>query len=211
MADLLRKGLREEGYSVDIAANGTEALWLGREVDYDAIVLDVMLPGMDGFDVCRQLRRNDRWAPVIMVTARGDVADRVRDLDAGADDYLPKPFSLVELSARLRALVRRGRSSRPAVLQVGTLRMDTATRRVWRAGTAVDLSATEFALLELFLRHPGEVLTRSSIMSGISLTTLSPTLSTSMSATSGGRSTARSGVRTWRPYEVPGTGCARRR
>lgn len=163
MADLLRRGLREEGYSVDVAASGIEALWLGREVDYAAIVLDVMLPGIDGFDVCRQLRQSDRWAPVIMVTARGDVADRVRGLDAGADDYLPKPFSLVELCARLRALVRRGTPSRPVILQVGTLRLDSATRRVWRDGKPVDLSATEFSLLELFMRHPGEVLTRSLI------------------------------------------------
>ncbi|HLI39640.1 MAG TPA: response regulator transcription factor [Streptosporangiaceae bacterium] len=164
MASLLRRGLREEGYSVDVAASGTDALWLAREVDYDAIVLDVMLPGVDGFEVCRQLRRDDRWAPVIMLTARGDVADRVRGLDAGADDYLPKPFSLVELCARLRALVRRGSAARPAVLQVGTLRLDPASRRVWRDGTPVTLSATEFSLLELFMRHPGEVLTRSRIL-----------------------------------------------
>jgi len=164
MASLLRRGLREEGYSVDVAASGTDALWLAREVDYDAIVLDVMLPGVDGFEVCRQLRRDDRWAPVIMLTARGDVSDRVRGLDAGADDYLPKPFSLVELCARLRALVRRGSAARPAVLQVGTLRLDPASRRVWRDGTPVTLSATEFSLLELFMRHPGEVLTRSRIL-----------------------------------------------
>ena len=164
MAGLLRRGLQEEGYSVDVATSGTDALWLAREVDYDAIVLDVMLPGVDGFEVCRQLRRDDRWAPVIMLTARGDVADRVRGLDAGADDYLPKPFSLVELCARLRALVRRSCQARPAVLQVGTLRLDPASRRVWRGEMPVTLSATEFSLLELFMRHPGEVLTRSRIL-----------------------------------------------
>jgi two-component system OmpR family response regulator len=164
MAELLRRGLREEGYLVDIATSGTDALWLGKEVDYDAIVLDVMLPGLDGFEVCRQFRQHDRWAPVIMLTARGDVADRVRGLDAGADDYLAKPFSLVELSARLRALIRRGAVARPVMLRVGALRLDPATRQVWRADQPVSLSATEFALLELFMRHPGQVLTRSRIL-----------------------------------------------
>lgn len=164
MAELLRRGLREEGYSVDVAPDGTDALWLGCEVDYDAIVLDVMLPGVDGFEVCRRLRRRERWAPVIMLTARADVGDRVHGLDAGADDYLTKPFSLVELCARLRALTRRGGLPRPTVLWVGDLRLDPATRRVWRGDQPVTLSATEFSLLELFMRHPGEVLTRSRIL-----------------------------------------------
>lgn len=164
MANLLRRGLVEEGYSVDLAGTGSEALWMGREVDYDAIVLDVMLPGMDGFEVCRQLRALKRWAPVIMLTARAEVDDRVRGLDAGADDYLAKPFSLVELCARLRALIRRGQAARPTELAVGDLRLDPASRRVWRGERAIELSATEFSLLELFMRHPGEVLTRTRIL-----------------------------------------------
>jgi len=164
MAGLLRRGLEEEGYSVDVAPTGTDALWLAGEVEYDAVVLDVMLPGMDGFAVCREMRVRGRWSPVLMLTARGDVADRVRGLDAGADDYLAKPFSLVELAARLRALVRRGQTARPTVLEVGTLRLDPATRQTWRGDVQVNLSATEFALLELFMRHPGEVLTRPRIL-----------------------------------------------
>ncbi|HVA61592.1 MAG TPA: response regulator transcription factor [Mycobacteriales bacterium] len=164
MAGLLRRGLEEEGYSVDVAPTGTDALWLAGEVDYDAVVLDVMLPGMDGFAVCREMRIRERWSPVLMLTARGDVADRVRGLDAGADDYLAKPFSLVELAARLRALVRRGQTVRPTLLEVGTLRLNPATRQTWRGDVQVDLSATEFALLELFMRHPGEVLTRPRIL-----------------------------------------------
>src|SRR5438309_4072348 len=132
MAGLLRRGLEEEGYAVDVVGDGREALWMGSESDYDAIVLDVMLPGLDGFEVCRELRRGQRWAPVLMLTARTDVSDRVAGLDAGADDYLLKPFSFAELVARLRALTRRGREARPVVLEVGDLRLDPATRRVWR-------------------------------------------------------------------------------
>lgn len=164
MAALLQRALTEDGYSVDTVGSGTDALWMAREVDYDAVVLDVMLPGQDGFAVCRALRRDGRWAPIIMLTARSEVDDRVAGLDAGADDYLVKPFSLAELSARLRALIRRGAGARPPVLQVGDLRLDPATRRAWRAGTEINLSATEYALLELFLRHPGQVLTRSRIL-----------------------------------------------
>lgn len=164
MAELLARALGEDGYSVDTVASGNEALWMAREVDYDAIVLDVMLPGQDGFTVCRELRRDGRWSPIVMLTARAEVDDRVRGLDAGADDYMIKPFSLAELSARVRALIRRGGAARPVVLQVGDLRLDPATRRVWRGSTEVNLSATEFSLLELFLRHPGQVLTRSRIL-----------------------------------------------
>lgn len=164
MATLLHRGLVEEGYSVDLAATGSEALWLAREIAYDAIVLDVMLPELDGFSVCRALREQDRWAPVIMLSARTELDDRVRGLDAGADDYLAKPFSLVELCARLRALIRRGQQPRPTELRVGDLRLNPATRRVWRGDKAIELSATEFALLELFMRYPGEVLTRTRIL-----------------------------------------------
>jgi two-component system OmpR family response regulator len=164
MAALLHRGLQEEGYSVDVARTGEEAAWLGEEVAYDAIVLDVMLPGIDGFEVCRRLRSKQRWAPVLILSARGEVTDRVRGLDAGADDYLAKPFSLLELCARLRALIRRGQIVRPAVLAVGSLRLDPAARRVWRGERQIELSATEFSLLELFMRRPGEVLTRSRII-----------------------------------------------
>jgi two-component system OmpR family response regulator len=164
MAELLKLGLEEERYAVEIAANGPDALWLGTENLYDVIVLDGMLPGLDGFDVCRQLRENGRWAPILMLTARDTVEDRIRGLDAGADDYLAKPFSFGELLARLRALLRRGPQERPAVLVVGDLTLDPATRAVTRAGEAIDLTAKEFALLELLMRHPGEVLSRTRIL-----------------------------------------------
>jgi two-component system OmpR family response regulator len=164
MAALLQRGLREEGYAVDVASDGTEALWLATENGYDAIVLDVMLPDVDGFEVCRKLREAGRWSPVLMLTARDGVPDRVAGLDAGADDYLTKPFSFAELLARLRALVRRGAPERPAVLRVGDLVLDPATRRVARDGAPVELTAREFALLEFFMRHPGEVLSRTRLI-----------------------------------------------
>jgi two-component system OmpR family response regulator len=164
MAVLLRRGLAEEGYAVDLARDGPEGLWMAEENDYDAIVLDVMLPGMDGFEVCRRLRAGGRWSPVLLLTARDSVADRIGGLDAGADDYLIKPFAFGELAARVRALVRRGAGARPAVLQVGDLALDPAARTVARAGTPVELTAKEFALLELFMRHPGEVLSRGRIL-----------------------------------------------
>jgi two-component system, OmpR family, response regulator len=164
MARLLKRGLEEDGYAVDLAANGTDAVWQAGEFGYDAVLLDVMLPGLDGVEVCRQLRAAGRWTPVLMLTARDTVDDRVRGLDAGADDYLAKPFSFAELSARVRALIRRGAVERPTELVVGGLRLDPATRRAWRDDTELTLSTKEFALLELFLRHPGQVLTRSRIL-----------------------------------------------
>jgi two-component system OmpR family response regulator len=164
MAALLKRGLEEEGYSVDAAPSGEEAVWLGIETSYDAIVLDLMLPDFDGFEVCRKLREAQRWAPVIMLTARDAVSDRVHGLDVGADDYLTKPFSFAELLARLRALMRRGQSERPALLQIGDLEMDPAGRKVTRSGKPIDLSAKEFSLLEFFMRHPEEVLSRTRIL-----------------------------------------------
>jgi two-component system OmpR family response regulator len=164
MASMLRRGLGEDGYSVDVVNDGVNALWQATEIDYDAIVLDLMLPGADGFEVCRRLREANRWAPVLMLTARTDVQDRVQGLDSGADDYLAKPFSFSELSARLRALIRRGAPRRPTVLRAGSLRLDPAIRAAWRGDEPLDLSAKEFALLELFLRHPGVVLTRTRIL-----------------------------------------------
>jgi two-component system, OmpR family, response regulator len=163
-AALLRRGLAEAGYGVDIAPDGPDAIWRATEFGYDVVILDVMLPGLDGFEVCRRLREAGCWAPVLMLTARHQSADRVRGLDSGADDYLTKPFSFDELVARLRALLRRGAPERPALLQVGDLRLDPATRQVWRGAVELDLSAQEFALLELFMRHPGEVLTRTKIL-----------------------------------------------
>ncbi|MBK5290040.1 MAG: response regulator transcription factor [Acidimicrobiia bacterium] len=164
MATLLKRGFVDEGYAVDIATSGIDGLWMGTENPYDAIVLDVMLPGKDGFEVCRELRAAQRWTPIIMLTARESVDDRVRGLDVGADDYLLKPFSFAELSARLRALVRRGSHERPTTLEVGDLRLDPARHRAWRASTELNLSPKEMALLELFLRHPDEVITRTQIL-----------------------------------------------
>lgn len=163
-AGLLRRGLCEAGYSVDIAVDGPEAVWRGTEFTYDAVVLDVMLPGYDGVEVCRRLRGRGCWAPVLMLTARDGVAARVRGLDSGADDYLAKPFSFDELFARLRALIRRGAPERPTLLHCGDLRLDPATRQAWRGQAELALSPKEFALLELFLRHPGQVLTRTRIL-----------------------------------------------
>jgi two-component system OmpR family response regulator len=160
MASLIRRGLREEGLAADVATKGEDALWMVGSVEYDAIVLDVMLPGIDGFETCRRLRSGGLWAPIIMLTARDAVEDRVAGLDGGADDYLTKPFSLTELFARIRALTRRGSIEKPTVLELGDLHLDPATRRVWRGQTDIGLSVKEFSLLETFMRHPGEVLSR---------------------------------------------------
>ena len=160
MARLLQRGLRDDGFVTDVCGSGEDALWMAGSTPYDAIVLDVMLPGIDGFETCRRLRADQVWAPILILTARDSVEDRVAGLDGGADDYLAKPFSFAELLARLRALARRGPVERPAVLEVGTLKLDPAGRRVWRGDTEVSLSAKEFQLLETFMRHPGEVLSR---------------------------------------------------
>jgi two-component system OmpR family response regulator len=160
MAAAIRRGLRFEGLVVDLAAAGEEALRRAGATEYDAVVLDVMMPGLDGFETCRRLRAAGLWMPVLMLTARDAVEDRVRGLDAGADDYLTKPFSLVELMARLRALARRGPVERPAVLQVGELTLDPATREVRRGACEIALSAREFTLLETFMRRPGQVFTQ---------------------------------------------------
>jgi two-component system OmpR family response regulator len=164
MAAAIRRGLRYEGLIVDVAADGEEALRAADAVAYDALVLDVMLPGPDGFETCRRLRTSRNWVPVLMLTARDAVEDRVRGLDGGADDYLTKPFSLAELLARLRALARRGPVERPAVLEAGDLRLDPATREVHRGETPIELSAREFGLLETLIRHPGQVFTRTQLL-----------------------------------------------
>jgi len=160
MAGLVRRGLEREGMAVDTVGEGEEALWKAEAVDYDAIVLDLMLPGIDGLEVCKRLRESGIWSPILMLTARDAVRDRVAGLDRGADDYLTKPFSYAELLARLRAIVRRGRPERPTELCVGDLRLDPATREAWRGSSEVVLSAREFSLLETFMRRPGEVLSR---------------------------------------------------
>ena len=160
LGPLLRRGLSERGSPTDLAATGEDALWMAQAHRYDAIVLDLMLPGLDGFQTCERLRESGVWTPVLMLTARDAVEDRIHGLDSGADDYLTKPFSVAELRARLRAIARRGPSERPAVLEVGDLRLDPATREVYRGETRVVLAAKEFALLELFMRRPGEVLSR---------------------------------------------------
>ena len=164
MARLLKRGLEEEGHVVDVAGDGPDGLWMATENPYAAIVLDIMLPGFDGFEVCRRLREAGVWTPVLMLTARDAVGDRVRGLDVGADDYMAKPFSLLELAARLRALARRDDRTRPAVLGEGDLKLDPAAKRAWRGRTELQLSPKEFSLLELFLRHPGVVLTRTQIL-----------------------------------------------
>jgi two-component system OmpR family response regulator len=164
MASLLQRALEREGYAVDVTGDGVDAIWLATENDYDAIVLDVMIPPPDGFDVCRTLRERERWAPVLLLTARDSVADRVTGLDAGADDYLAKPFSFDELSARLRALTRRTVTERPTVLEAAGLRLDPAAHTVTRAERPIDLSPKEFSLLEMFMRSPGKVLTRTELL-----------------------------------------------
>lgn len=164
MAGLLRRGLQHEGYSVDVVATGVDALWAIAELPLDAVVLDTMIPSPDGFEVCRRMRQKGCWVPVLMLTARDAVADRVAGLDAGADDYLVKPFAFDELFARLRALVRREPGEQPPVLTAGDLRLDPAAKQVSHGGVPIELSPKEFALLELFMRHRGEVLSRSRIL-----------------------------------------------
>ena len=160
MASLVKRGFEEEGIAVDLADRGEDAVWMAGSTEYDAVVLDVMLPGLDGFEVCRRLRADEVWTPVLMLTARDAVEDRVAGLDGGADDYLVKPFSFDELLARLRALTRRGAAERPSVLEAGDLRLEPATRRVSRGDAEISLSQKEFALLETLMLRPGRALSR---------------------------------------------------
>ena len=162
-AAAVRQGLEAEGLAVDLAHDGDEGLWMARSNDYDAIVLDILLPGLNGYRVCAELREGGDWTPILMLTALDEDLDEAEALDTGADDYLSKPFSFVVLVARLRALLRRGASPRPVVLEVGTLRLDPAAHRCWCAGQEVELTAKQFALLECFMRHPGEVLSKSAL------------------------------------------------
>ena len=164
LAALLRRGLGEQGFAAEVAATGEEGVALATASAYDAIVLDVMLPGIDGFEACRQMRAQGVWSPVLMLTARSALGDRVAGLDGGADDYLTKPFSFAELLARLRALVRRDRAERMATIEVGELRLDPMARQAWRGEAAIELSVKELALLEVFMRNPGHVLTRAQLL-----------------------------------------------
>jgi len=166
LADLLARGLREEGHAADLAARWEDAGWMAEAAPFDVIVLDVMLPGLDGFGVCRRLRDREIWTPVLMLTARDAVEDRVAGLDAGAEDYLVKPCAFDELLARLRALTRRVPNERPTMLKVGELRLDPSARRVWREDVELELSGKEFTLLELFLRNAGSVLSRDQLLDG---------------------------------------------
>jgi two-component system, OmpR family, response regulator len=160
----LRKGLEAEGFAVDVVHNGTDGIWMARENPFDAIILDVMLPGANGYQVCRTLRSEGNWTPILMLTAKDGVWDQVEGLDTGADDYLTKPFSYAVLIARLRALRRRGARARPTVLEAGDLRLDPAMQRVWLRGEQIELTRREFAILEYLLHHPDEVMSKRDIL-----------------------------------------------
>lgn len=160
----LKQGLEAEGFVVDVAFEGNAGLSLARENAYDAIVLDILLPGMNGYRVCSELREGGNWAPILMLTALDDELDEAEGLDCGADDFLTKPFSYVVLLARLRSLLRRGAPARPSVLEIGDLRLDPAAHRCWRDATEVSLTAKEFALLEYLMRHAGQVLSKSELL-----------------------------------------------
>jgi len=162
-ATAVRQGLEAEGLAVDLAHDGNEGLWMARSNDYDAIVLDILLPGLNGYRICAELRDGGNWTPILMLTALDEDLDEAEALDTGADDYLSKPFSFVVLVARLRALLRRGAAPRPAVLQVGDLRLDPAAHRCWRAGQEVELTTKQFAVLECFMRYPGQVLSKTAL------------------------------------------------
>ncbi|MDT0182190.1 response regulator transcription factor [Microbacterium sp. KSW4-11] len=167
LADGVRRGLEAEGFAVDVAHNGVDGLWRARETRYDAIVLDLMMPGMSGWKVCEALRAEENWTPVLMLTAKDGEWDQVDALDAGADDYVTKPFSYPVLVARLRALIRRGGVERPVALEAGDLHVDPAARRVRRGDTAVELTSREFAVLLHLIRHKGQVVSKRDLIAGV--------------------------------------------
>ena len=167
LADGIRRGLEAEGFGVDVAHNGVDGLWRARETAYDAIVLDLMMPGMSGWKVCEALRAEDNWTPVLMLTAKDGEWDQVEALETGADDYVTKPFSFAVLVARLRALIRRGGIERPTVLEAGDLRLDPGARKVWRGDAEIELTSREFSVLEHLIRHRGQVLSKRDLFAGV--------------------------------------------
>jgi len=167
LAAALRRGLEAEGIAVDVAHTGTDGLWMARENDYDVLVLDIMMPGMSGYTVCRTLRDEGNWTPILMLTAKDGDWDQIEALDTGADDFLTKPFSFQVLLARLRSLVRRGTRERPVVLEAGDLRVDPASRTVARGEVAVPLTSREFAVLEFLLRRKGEAVSKAEILANV--------------------------------------------
>lgn len=163
----IEAGLEAEGFAVDTATNGVDGLWLARENEYAVIVLDIMLPGMSGYRICEQLRADENWTPVIMLTAKDGDLDQVEALDTGADDYLTKPFSFQVLLARLRALIRRGGGERPTLMAVGDLTLDPASRRVTRGGVPIELTTREFSVLQFLAARPGEVRSKKDVLGGV--------------------------------------------
>ena len=167
LAEGLRRGLEAEGFAVDVASTGTDGLWHAREFEYSVILLDIMLPGMNGYLVCRAIRADENWTPILMLTAKDGEWDQVEALDTGADDYLSKPFSFVVLVARIRALMRRGAAERPVVMEAGDVRMDPATRTVWRGDDVIDLTTREFAVLEYLMRRRGDVVSKREVLDNV--------------------------------------------
>ena len=167
LAEGLRRGFEAEGFAVDLAANGTDGLWLARENEYSVIVLDIMLPGLSGYRICETLRSERNWTPILMLTAKDGEWDQVEALDTGADDYLTKPFSYAVLLARVRALIRRGAGDRPAVLEAGDVRVDPASKTVWRGDAVIDLTAREFSVLEYLMRRKGEVVSKREVLDNV--------------------------------------------
>ncbi len=167
LLDGVRRGLEAEGFAVDVAANGVDGLWMAQEHSYDAIVLDIMMPGMNGYTVCERLRAEGDWTPILMLTAKDGEWDEVEALDTGADDFLSKPFSYAVLVARLRSLVRRGARERPVVLEAGDLRLDPATKRVQRGGTEIELTSRELAVLDYLMRNVGDVVSKRQVLENV--------------------------------------------
>ena len=167
LAEGLRRGLEAEGFAVDVAATGTDGLWMAREQEYSAILLDIMLPGISGYRICETLRAEKNWTPILMLTAKDGEWDQVEALDTGADDYLTKPFSFAILLARVRALLRRGAGARPSILEAGDLSLDPATKRVVRDATPIELTAREFAVLEYLVRRKGDVVSKREVLEAV--------------------------------------------
>jgi len=167
LAEGLRRGLEAEGFAVDVASTGTDGLWMAREQEYSAILLDIMLPGISGYRICETLRAEKNWTPILMLTAKDGEWDQVEALDTGADDYLTKPFSFAILLARMRALLRRGAGERPTIIEAGDITLDPASKRVARDGTVIEVTAREFAVLEFLMRRKGDVVSKREVLDGV--------------------------------------------